>query len=608
MKPVPHPHEKDSGLARSAAQALANENLGLRRERAALKARLAELEAAHAAALANERAAAQGASERARLAVEAAETDARRERSERETAEAEVQRRRAEHGVLASQRDELKRQRDEWEHTHAALADELSALRAELSVLRETLALREQQLYGKKTERRPSGEKSTKSKSKDKFAREPRKGHGPTDQPDLPTTEVKHTLAGDKLACEHCGGTLAPMGTAAEASELIAIEARRTVLEQHLRQKYQCPCCRKGVTVAPGPVKLILGGRYALSFAIHVAFDKYLAHLPLERQAQIFRHEGLKVTTATLFDQVDALATALAPTFEAIWKVLQAEAVLCADETPWAVLSNGHTANERFYVWCAVGKRYVAYRLLDNRSADGAATILGAFTGKLMVDGLTSYPAAAKGKPGEAPKFIVGNCHAHSRRKFIECEKHWPTESGHVIALYKRLYAVEREGQQPGADLLTLRQEKSKPLLDELFAWAREQQARPEVLDSSGLAKALAYLLNHEAGLRVYLDHPDMPIDNNQAERAMKSPVLGRKNHYGSRSRRGTEVAAILYTLIESAKRVDVSPMAYMEAVVEHSMRKAGAVLLPDEFKQQLDDAKAILAAARANPPPVNTA
>ena len=104
---------------------------------------------------------------------------------------------------------------------------------------------------------------------------------------------------------------------------------------------------------------------------------------------------AMKVTTATLFDQVDALATALTPTFLAIWQVLQAEAVLCADETPWAVLSNGHTANERFYAWCAVGSQYVGYQLLDCRSAEGAATVLGGFAGTLMVDGLTSYPAAA---------------------------------------------------------------------------------------------------------------------------------------------------------------------------------------------------------------------
>jgi transposase len=521
-----------------------------------------------------------------RAAAAALEEENRALRAERAALEAALVEARAE-------RDTLERQR----------AEEVAALQAELASVREKLTLREQQLYGQKSERRPSKEKTggSEAKQKEKPAKAPRKGHGPTEQPDLPKDDVEHTLVGAELACDHCGGTLAPMGTVAEEAELVAIEERRIVLERHLRQKYQCPCCRKGVKVAPGPVKLVPGGRYALSFALHVAFDKYLAHLPLERQAHIFRHAGLKVTTATLFDQVDALATALTPTFLAIWQVLQAEAVLCAEETPWAVLSNGHTANERFYAWCAVGSQYVGYRLLDTRSAEGAATILGGFAGTLMVDGLTSYPAAAKGKPGEGPKFLVANCHAHARRKFVEIEQHWPAESQHAIDLYKQLYAVEREGKQPGADLLALRQQKSKPLLDELVAWAREQRDRADVLDSSNLKSAAAYLLNHEAGLRVYLEDPAVPIDNNAAERAMKSPVLGRKNHYGSRSRRGTETAAILYTLVESAKRVGVSPMAYLAAAAEHALRRAGAVLLPDEFKQQLE-------AVMAQPPPADMA
>lgn len=474
----------------------------------------------------------------------------------------------------------------------AAVAAELAAARAELATVKELLALREKQLYGKKTERRPPAEETIEAEAKPARPKTPRKGHGPTPQPGLERVDVVHELAGEKLKCEHCGHQLEPLGTEAEQAEMIALEERKLVLERHLRMKYCCPGCKTGVQTAPGPAKLVPGGRYALSFTIDAAFSKYLAHLPFERQAHMLRHEGLKVTTATLFDQVDALATALTPTYQAIWAALQQEPVLHADETPWAVLSNGHTENERFYAWCAVGRQYVGYRLLDTRSAEGAATILGSFSGTLVVDGLTSYPAAAKGAPGDAPKFVVANCHAHARRKFVEIEKNWPEESQFAVELYRELYAVEAAAKEPGADRAALRREKSKSLVDKLFSWAREQQGRSDLLPSSGLAKALAYLLNHEAGLRVFLDDPAVPIDNNEAERAMRSPVLGRKNHYGSRSRRGTETAAILYTLVESAKRVGISPKAYLAAAAEHALREAGAVLLPDEFKQQLAAAR----------------
>jgi transposase len=547
-------------------------------------------------------------------------------RSAAQALQAENARLRAKYAALLAEREKAATALREKAGLETRLQEaeaELAKVKQENQVLKEQLDLRVQALYGRKSERRPVGEPDpgfqtpeadgtgvapvgdganepasgaggSEQKTQEHARKKTRKaqsGHGPTPQPLLPREVVTNQLAGDALNCEHCGHTLEPLGNEAEEAELIAIEQRRIVLEQHLRAKYRCPCCHIGVVTAPGPAKLIAGGRYALNFAVEVAWMKYFAHLPLERQRQMMRHEGLLVTTATLFDQIDALATCLAPTYQAIWKFLQAEPVLRADETPWAVLSNGYTENDRFYAWCAVGAQYVGYQLLDTRSKDGAAAILGSFAGTLMVDGLTSYPAAAKAGPGAEPRFKVANCMAHARRKFVECEAHAPAESQFALKLFQDLYQIEREGKKPGADLGRLRDQKSRPLVDQLFTWAKEQQRRADILPSSNLAKALAYLLNHEQGLRVFLDEPAVEIDNNASERAMRSPVLGRKNHHGSRSHRGTEVAAILYTLVESAKRVGVPPKAYLEAAAEHALRKAGAILLPDEFKAQLDAA-----------------
>lgn len=611
--------ERSVKFLRGAAQLLSDENRRLRQERAAveaelareraerdalaaeaerlreLKAELERLEALQAEVerLRAERATAELAAEVARAERATAELKAELAEAERATAELATEMARAERAATEAELAEAERQR-------AELAERLAALEAELASVRELLALRERHLYGKKTERRPPTEPTegtSEAEPKAKKKKKKQKGHGPSPQPDLPVVEVVHSLAGPGLACEHCGGELETLGAEAEKSELIALEARRVVLERHIRMKYQCPCCKTGVKTAPGPVKLVPGGRYALSFTIDVAFYKYLGHMPLARQAGILRHEGLYVTTAALCDQMDELATLLTPTHRAIEAAVQSESVLRADETPWAVLANGHSQNERFYAWAVVGSQYVVYRLLDTRSKEGAATVLGEFSGTLMVDGLTSYPAAAKGMPGQAPRFKVANCHAHARRKFVECEAYAPVESAFAVELYRKLYEIEREGKEPGADLGALRRDLSRPLVDELFAWAKAQQARPNLLPSSGLAKALAYLVNHEAGLRVFLDDAAVPIDNNESERAMRSPVLGRKNFYGSRSRRATENAAVFYTLIESAKRVGVSPKAYLEAAAEHALRKAGAVLLPDEFKRQLD------AARESNPP-----
>lgn len=493
----------------------------------------------------------------------------------------------------ARQQEEALQQQAEVARQHEAklkeLQDEVTRLELELRTVQEQLDMRIKELYGRSTERRPLDDPPAEdAPAKEKPARKARTVHGRTAQPRLPTDEVTSKLVGKELVCKGCGGQLQPIDKLVETAKLIALEKRRIVLETHLRTVYKCECCAC-LKTAPGPLKLVAGGRYALSFSVSVAYQKYFAHLPLERQRQMMAHEGLQVTTATLFDQLDALATTLKNTYDAIWKLIQQEKVLRADETPWAVMSNGYNDNERFYAWVVVGGTYVAFRLLDTRSKDGAAEVLGSFGGTLMVDGLTSYPAAAKGKPGEPLKFICANCNAHSRRKFVECEKYWPKESAYAVGIYRKLYDIEREGKKPGADLGALRQEFSKPLMDELFTWAKQQQKRTDIPAGSGLAGALGYLVNHEVGLRVFLDDPAVPIDNNESERAVRPLVLGRVNFGGSRSRRGTEVAAILYTLVESAKRCGVSPEDYLYAAAEHALSAAGAVLLPDEFKRQLE-------------------
>ena len=491
--------------------------------------------------------------------------------------------------TIARQNEELETERE----AKANLQQELARLEAEMAALKELLDLRNKALYGRSTERRPKDDKNIDSKSKPNRERKKRKGHGRTSQPELPSIDVTHKLTDEKLVCDACGGQMGAVDTLAEQSELIAIEKRKVVLERHLRTVYACNC-GQCIKTAPGPLRVIPKGRYALSFAVHIAYQKYFAHLPLERQVQAFAHDGARFTTAALWDQIDALATILKATYDAIWRAIQSEEILRADETPWAIMSNGHTANEKFYAWVCVGTRFVAFRLLDTRSAMGAASVLGNFAGTLMVDGLTSYPAAAKRKSNEAPGFIIANCNAHARRKFVECERYWPKESAHAVDLYRKIYAVERKAKGlPPAKLLELRQEKSKPLMDALFNWAREQQQRTDVLPSTGLAKAVAYLLNHEKGLRVFLDNPNVPVDNNESERAIRPLVLGRVNYLGSRSRRGTEVLAIISTLVESAKRCGVPPEAYLLAAAEHALTKAGNVLLPDEFKRQLENLRA---------------
>jgi transposase len=127
--------------------------------------------------------------------------------------------------------------------------------------------------------------------------------------------------------------------------------------------------------------------------------------------------------------------------------------------------------------------------------------------------------------------------------------------------------------------VLTLRKERSKPIVLAIQRWALEQEALPQ----SSLMRAIKYMGGVWNGLQVFLGHPEVELDNNRTERALRGVVVGRKNHYGSRSERGTEVASLFYTLIESAKLAGVGPGTYIKRAVDAAL-SGGTIPLPHEI------------------------
>lgn len=455
---------------------------------------------------------------------------------------------------------------------------ETSAVASENAVLSEMLERARQREFGPSSERRRP--------QKDKTEREPQTGHGPREQPGLVEREVVYELPPDEQVCSCCGCERVPMGELAEESELITVTVRSFERQIVKRRKYRCQCDEGPIVTAPGPIRLQKGGRYSLTFAIEVAIAKYCDHLPLERQVHIMKREGLVIDSQTLWDQMDVLAKLLAPTYEAIIAAILKFPVIHADETRWPLLDNGKLKeNKTFQAWGLVAPELVAYQIRDSRGKEAAAAVLRDYAGVVMADAYTVYTSLA----AEKKTFVVANCMTHARRKFCECENNFPEEAGVAIEAIRELYAIERKATPE--TLAELRNTESRKVLDALFEWAKN--TRGTVLPRSGIGEALTYLINQEVGLRRFLDDPRIPLDNNAAERVLRSLVLGRKNHYGSRSRRGTEVAAIIYTLVECAKLADVSPKAYLLAVAEAASRTPGAVVLPADFKAQLQASSA---------------
>jgi transposase len=309
-------------------------------------------------------------------------------------------------------------------------------------------------------------------------------------------------------------------------------------------------------------------------------------HIPLERQVRIMLRQHLKVTSQTLWDQIDQLARLARPTYEAIHREILRAEVIGADETRWPVTGEGNEGRDGWYAWCVRGPAGVAFRILDSRSKEAARTVLQGYRGVVVADGYGAYSALAEDR---AAPFTLANCWAHVRRKFWEIRENYPASCQEILELIAELYTVERliPKELSEEDQLPLRAEfrerLSRPLVARIEQWGKDLALK--TLGQSGLGRAIAYMQGLWPGLVRFLENPKIPLDNNGTERAIRGPVVGRKNFYGSRSRRGTEVAATFYTIFETAKALQLDPAEYLRAVVLNALASPGSVTLPADFQ-----------------------
>lgn len=490
------------------------------------------------------------------------------------------------------------------EDMHGLMEKEIHRLRLKLEIAYQSLAEYRQgrtpeqtlfeieQDYKKSIEaleaaRREVGQAQQEEK---KIAKEREKhpGHGPTEQANLPVVETVVELPEDSKTCPVCQGQLKAMGEQFEESETIDIEVKAYVRRRTKRRKYRCSC-NSCVVTAPASPRIIPGGRYSDELILQVVADKYLDHIPLERQARQMRRLGLDVMTQTLFDQTDGLEAFIRPLFVELGRLQLLELLIHADETRWPRLDAKELSN--WVVWTQTSPRIAFLSILESKSANVAQSLFKGFKGVIVADGYQVYKKLAAGNPD----LQLANCWTHVLRKFIEIRDNFPSACDKVIDLIRKLYEVEQEvvGPFPGtieAQTLRhwLRQEKSVFILKEIKDWAEVEVGLP----NSELGKAIRYTLKRWSALTLFIDDPIIPLDNNAAERSLRGAVVGRKVHYGSKSRRGTEVAATFYTIFETAKLNCRDPVAYLREAVRR-LHQDGSLLMPWDYQAQIDAAAA---------------
>lgn len=348
-------------------------------------------------------------------------------------------------------------------------------------------------------------------------------------------------------------------GLTEDSTEVTVIE-RKYILQKHVRKKYRYEPSKGSkkeiIVTAKGPEKLLPGCSYSIDFALSVVRDKYEYHLPLERQTRQMESLGLKVGTKTLWNLCEMVSVHLGPVTEAIRKdVLGMNLCAHVDETPWPIFGK----DDDGYMWILSNQAGSCYRFEPTRSGKIAEEILEGYEGPIMTDGYVGYDRFKKKE-----KVTLSNCWSHGRRKFFEIRELY-AECDEILDMMKDLFKIEHEAKSYEA-LGILRQEKSKAVTDKIYDWLVLMKTKH--LPQSAFTRAVDYMLKRQKEFTVFLSDVRIPLSNNEAERTVRHAVMGRKNFYGSKTINGADTAAILYTVIESCKKVQLDPTTFIKQAI----------------------------------------
>jgi transposase len=414
----------------------------------------------------------------------------------------------------------------------------------------------------------------------------------------LPRERVVHQAP---CTCAHCGSErLRKLGEiTTETLEIIPISWK---VVSHVREKFSCRACEK-ITETPAPTHPVARGRAGPQLLAHILFSKYGAHLPLNRQSEIYAKDGIDLDVSTLADWVGACSATLQPLVNEIEKHVLAAERIHADDTTVPVLAKNQCITGRLWTYVRDDAPFggqtapaALYYYSPTRGAEHPEKHLATYSGFMQADAYSGYNRLyawprrhSSGAPAAgAGRIIEAACWAHGRRKFFElAELQKAPVAIEAVKRIDALFAIEREinGKPPDVRL-RVRQERSKPLIAALETWLKDE--RRKLSSKAPVAKAIDYSLKRWPAFTRFLDNGRICMSNNAAERAVRGIAVGRKNWTFCGSDSGGRRAAATYTLIETCKLNDVDPRAWLADVLariaDHPAKKI-AELLPWNWK-----------------------
>jgi transposase len=395
----------------------------------------------------------------------------------------------------------------------------------------------------------------------------------------LKRERIVHDLADGEKHCPACAQDLRPIGE--ETSERYEYIPAQVIVIEDVCKKYACACTVKTAGKPSQPIEKSTAGAGLLT---QVIVAKYADHLPLHRQAKMFRRWGVELSDQTMCDWMRQCAELLDPLYERLKRFVLASKVVQTDDTPVKVLDRRLPHARKGRIWPYVGDHdhlAAVYDYTPTRERAGPEKFLANYRGHLQADAYVAYDSFFT-DPQRG--MVEVGCWAHARRHFHDALESDRTRMSAVLLWIAQLYAVEkiaRRRELRGEALRMVREQGARPVLDRLHEYLLE--IRDQLLPKSEAGQAVAYTLKNWTALTRYCDDGDLSIDNNAAERALRGVAVGRNNWTFFGSDTGGKTAAVLRSFVTSCEFLKIDPFAWFRDVLgriaDHPVTKLDELL-----------------------------
>lgn len=512
-----------------------------------------------------------------------------------------------------------------WKSQYQRACEREARLEEEIEQKEALIRDLRRRLFGKKSEtsgtRQDVEEQPTEATKRPRGQQRGGRGHGRIQRPELPVIEEHHELQGDSCSCPSCGLPYLPFA-GYEESDIFEIDVK-AYRRRVYRNRYQkgCSCSltvnTPSIIVAPPPAKVIPKSPYGISIWVHILLGKFLYAQPLNRILRELRGYGLSLSSGTMTGGLQKIATLFAPLKQAWYDHQMSETRFHNDESRWEVFAavDGKVGH-RWYLWVTRSPEVIYYQVAPTRSA---AVPMAHFSGLdaamviLVCDRYSAYKKLARLNAA----IILAFCWAHVRRDFLAVALNYPTLKEWALSWVDEigtLYHLNHQRLAHWQETLTLAQQslpfqQAQNRLEHQIEQMKERYAQLLPADQAAARfpqitvnppsntkggktvtaperrlgelhmaqrQVLASLQNHWQGLTVFVTYPEVPMDNNPAEQAVRNPVTGRKNYYGSGSIWSAELAATLFSLFQTIELWQINACHWLQEYLAACANEGG--------------------------------